>query len=127
MNILQGMYLLAAANVNATDPYLKSVLNTILAIGIGFIVLITILFIIIIRYISKLANSFSNQNSNNNIFNLNSVSEYNQSVSAQEISLTDNAELVAVITAAIMASMGDEAPEDGLVVRSIRRKRMQNA
>lgn len=35
--------------------------------------------------------------------------------------LIDDTELVAVITAAIMASMGDEAPADGLVVRSIRR------
>ena len=38
---------------------------------------------------------------------------------------TNNTELVAVITAAIMASMdqeGVEVPEDGLVIRSIRRK-----
>ena len=33
----------------------------------------------------------------------------------------DDTELVAVITAAIMASMGDEAPADGLTVRSIRK------
>ena len=38
---------------------------------------------------------------------------------------SNNTELVAVITAAIMASMseeGIEVPEDGLVIRSIRRK-----
>lgn len=40
-----------------------------------------------------------------------------------EEELTDDTELVAVITAAIMASMGDEVPADGLVVRSIRRRR----
>lgn len=40
-----------------------------------------------------------------------------------EEELVDDTELVAVITAAIMASMGDEAPADGLVVRSIRRRR----
>lgn len=34
----------------------------------------------------------------------------------------DDLELVAVITAAIMASMGDEAPAEGLVVRSIRKR-----
>lgn len=35
---------------------------------------------------------------------------------------TDDLELVAVITAAIMASMGDEAPAEGLVVRSIKKR-----
>lgn len=34
----------------------------------------------------------------------------------------DDLELVAVITAAIMASMGDEAPAEGLVVRSIKKR-----
>ncbi|HHX11315.1 MAG TPA: OadG family protein [Clostridiales bacterium] len=37
------------------------------------------------------------------------------------IDLTDNLELVAVITAAISASMGEAVPADGLVVRSIRK------
>lgn len=41
---------------------------------------------------------------------------------APEEDLTDDLELVAVITAAIAASMGDDVPADGLVVRSIRRK-----
>ncbi len=36
--------------------------------------------------------------------------------------VTDDLELVAVITAAIMASMGDEAPAEGLVVRSIKKR-----
>ena len=36
--------------------------------------------------------------------------------------VTDDTELVAVITAAIMASMGSEAPEDGLVISSIKRR-----
>lgn len=36
--------------------------------------------------------------------------------------VTDDTELVAVITAAIMASMGEEAPADGLVISSIKRR-----
>lgn len=36
--------------------------------------------------------------------------------------VTDDLELVAVITAAIMASMGEEAPAEGLVVRSIKKR-----
>lgn len=38
------------------------------------------------------------------------------------IDLMQDTQLVAVITAAVMAYMGDEVPEDGFVVRSIRRK-----
>ena len=38
-----------------------------------------------------------------------------------EENLVDDQELVAVITAAIMASMGENTPADGLVVRSIRK------
>ncbi len=45
-----------------------------------------------------------------------------QPAAAPEEDLTDDLELVAVITAAIAASMGDDVPADGLVVRSIRRK-----
>ena len=40
----------------------------------------------------------------------------------EEEDVTDDTELVAVITAAIMASMGSEAPEDGLVISSIKRR-----
>ena len=36
--------------------------------------------------------------------------------------VTDDTELVAVITAAIMASMGSEAPADGLRISSIKRR-----
>ncbi|MDF2511507.1 MAG: hypothetical protein K0S04_1373 [Herbinix sp.] len=40
--------------------------------------------------------------------------------------LVDDCELVAVITAAIYASMGEDAPKDGFVVRSIRRVNSKN-
>ena len=36
--------------------------------------------------------------------------------------VTDDTEIVAVITAAIMVSMGDEAPADGLHITSIKRR-----
>ncbi len=44
-----------------------------------------------------------------------------QIVRGEEEELVSDGELVAVITAAIYASMGDAVPSDGLVVRSIRR------
>lgn len=43
------------------------------------------------------------------------------STKSEMIDLTDNLELVAVITAALSASMGEAVPADGLVVRSIRK------
>lgn len=45
---------------------------------------------------------------------------------AEDVNLIDDCELVAVITAAIYASMGDAAPKDGFVVRSIRRVNSKN-
>ncbi|HHV13878.1 MAG TPA: OadG family protein [Clostridiales bacterium] len=49
---------------------------------------------------------------------------------SEEVELASDCELVAVITAAIYASMGDAVPKDGFVVRSIRRvnnKKWMNA
>lgn len=40
---------------------------------------------------------------------------------AEPIKLTDDLELVAVITAAISASLGEAVPSDGLIIRSIRK------
>lgn len=45
----------------------------------------------------------------------------NQIANQEEQELIDDQELVAVIMAAIYASMGTEAPADGLIVRSIRK------
>lgn len=59
-----------------------------------------------------------------------SASESNPANSAvartEEKDLIHDQELVAVITAAIYASMGDAAPKDGFVVRSIRRVNSKN-
>ncbi len=44
-------------------------------------------------------------------------------IARPEPSLMDDSELIAVITAAIQASMGSNAPADGFVVRSIRKVR----
>lgn len=44
----------------------------------------------------------------------------------KENDYSNDLELVAVITAAIMAYMGDDAPEDGLIIRSIRKVNRRN-
>ena len=48
-------------------------------------------------------------------------SVFEQIVQKEEAELVDDGELVAVITAAIQAYMGDSVPADGFVVRSIRK------
>jgi glutaconyl-CoA/methylmalonyl-CoA decarboxylase subunit delta len=50
----------------------------------------------------------------------------NATTKAGEADLINDYELVAVITAAIYASMGDSVPTDGFVVRSIRRVNSKN-
>lgn len=91
-------------------------INTVLSIGIVFIVLIFIAFIIsLMKYIPKL-------------FGLDKKEEAPAVATApatpvvEAEDVTDDTELVAVITAAIMASLGSEAPEDGLVISSIKRR-----
>ncbi|BBF42156.1 hypothetical protein lbkm_0838 [Lachnospiraceae bacterium KM106-2] len=95
----------------------KALLNTLMGMGTVFIVLIFISFLIsLFKYIPSL---FDKSAKKNDAVETKSVAS--APVVEEEEELADDGELVAVITAAIMASMGDEAPADGLVVRSIRK------
>ncbi len=100
----------------------KALLNTVMGMGTVFIVLIFISAIIaLLKYVPGL---FAKKNTPAPVATV--TETVTESV---EEELVDDGELVAVITAAIMASMGDQAPEDGLVVRSIRKvnKKWKNA
>jgi hypothetical protein len=100
-------------------------LNTILGLVTVFAVLIIIIVIIdmfrIIPYLQekKLKRSKSNDSLEVN----NTIDDVITQITQQEESeiIKNDYELIAVITAAICASMGDEAPADGLIVRSIRK------
>ncbi|MCI8408176.1 MAG: hypothetical protein HFJ09_02750 [Lachnospiraceae bacterium] len=96
--------------------FAKAGTNTVMSISIVFVVLIFIAFVIyLLKFIPRL-------------FGLDKKDEPKEEVAAPVVEIpveedvTDDTELVAVITAAIMASMGDEAPADGLVVSSIKRR-----
>lgn len=125
----QGMNIMLAANATTSNTSLlgKALLNTVIGMGIVFVVLIFISYIIsLLKYIPKLIEKFSSNNSTDRMeTQVNSVINYETSEKEtevfEEVSATDNAELVAVITAAIMASMENEVPMDGLIVRSIRK------
>lgn len=94
----------------------KAGINTVMSIAIVFVVLIFISFIIyLLKYIPELLGLEKKEAA--------PVVETAPAIPvAEEENLTDDTELVAVITAAIMASMGSEAPADGLVISSIKRR-----
>lgn len=129
MNLLQSEFsnVILAANGNSSfaDSIPQPLLNILLGLGIVFAAIIFIAGLIyIIKSISNLSNNKPNETISSPASPVNTIIN-----EAAEVNLADDFELVAVITAAIMASMGEDAPADGLVVRSIRRvnKRWQNA
>lgn len=101
------------------DVIKTALLNTVLGMGIVFCVLVLIAFIIsLLGFLPKL---FGSKKKEVKMEKAPIAVTKETVVEPEEEELVDDTELVAVITAAIMASMGDEAPADGLVVRSIRR------
>ena len=96
----------------------KAGLNTLLGMGTVFAVLILLAFIIsLMKYIPMFMNGMQKKQPVKT-----ETSREVQSVEA--VDLTDDLELVAVITAAIAASEGTSS--DGFVVRSIRRRPSNN-
>ncbi len=96
-------------------------INTVICLAVVFTVLIFISFLIsLFKYIPKLEAALSKKDKKTELAEnavVNTVSQIE--VKAEEEELSDDLELVAVITAAIAASAGTST--DGFVVRSIRR------
>lgn len=126
---------LALMNLTACNGEVmtRAGLNTLMGMGIVFIVLIFISFIIyLMGFIPKMISGEKKEKAPkkekkaeekpaNGIDNA-----VNAIAASEQEELVDDLELVAVITAAIMASLGDEAPADGLVVRSIKKRNTKN-
>ena len=96
-------------------------INTVICFAVVFTVLIFISFLIsLFKYIPKLEAALSKKDKKTELAEnavVNTVSQIE--VKEEEEELSDDLELVAVITAAIAASAGTST--DGFVVRSIRR------
>ena len=96
-------------------------INTVICLAVVFAVLIFISFLIsLFKYIPKLEAALSKKDRKTELVEnavVNTVSQIE--VKEEEEELSDDLELVAVITAAIAASAGTST--DGFVVRSIRR------
>ena len=103
----------------------KAGLNTVLGMGTVFAVLIFISLIIsLFKYIPAIQNALSGKGrkkkADNNAENVTAASAPGVSEEVQAEDVTDDLELVAVISAAIAAMEGTDT--DGFVVRSIRRR-----
>ena len=94
-------------------------INTVICLAVVFTVLIFISFLIsLFKYIPKLEAALSKKDKKTELAE-NAVVNTVSQIEVKEEELSDDLELVAVITAAIAASAGTST--DGFVVRSIRR------
>ena len=112
------MIVLAATAQAAGGDYTtipQALVNTVIAMGTVFLVLILISFIIsLLKYIPALMDKFTKKEE--------PVQPIPQ---AQPAPPADDTQLIAVITAAVAASMeqdGVAVPADGLVIRSIKKR-----
>jgi sodium pump decarboxylase gamma subunit len=113
----------ASLNEESTmgDAMVKAALNTIIGIGTVFIVLILISFIIaLFGFIPKIQAKIE-EGKKKKEDKVESIDNTIAQIAAkEEVDVTDDYELVAVIAAAIAASEG-AASTDGFVVRSVRK------
>ena len=116
MGILEHAVISQAVVLSDLSSYAN--MNTLFVVVIVLAVLLLIALGYLISIMSYLKNGSSNKVMNQNSPVNNAAI---QSVGNEQVDLAKNQELVAVITAAIYASMGDEVPADGFVVRSIRK------
>ena len=109
-----------SAKFSMGEVLTKAGLNTLLGMGTVFVVLIFLAFLIsLMKYIPVLMNFFEKKDKEAE------VKEAVQTETvAETVELTDDLELIAVITAAIAAQEGTST--DGFVVRSIRRRTSNN-
>lgn len=120
--INQAVLLAGKADRNFGEEMKYAALNTLVGMSVVFGILILLIIIIsLFKFIPVLQSKFSKKAEDTS--KSGAIEDEAQIVSeeAEEEELVDDYELVAVITAAIYASMGTEVPADGLVVRSIRR------
>lgn len=118
-----------------SDKMDSALLNTIIGMGTVFVVLIFMsLLIAMFKIVPKIQNKMAKKQEVSEMKDVASIDTTVSQITEQEEleeeeELVDDGELVAVITAAIMASMasqGEEIPADGLVVRSIKRSKSNN-
>ena len=120
----ENMYLdsmTVSAKFTTGEILKKAGLNTLLGMGTVFVVLIFISLIIsLFKYIPAMQAAFTKKPKTSESTGQTAEAEAPAVVSAEEV-ITDDTELIAVISAAIAACEGTSA--DGFVVRSIKRRK----
>ena len=114
------MLLLDLEKVNATVGPGEAVMNTLIGMGTVFVVLILISIIIfLLKFVPKM---FEKKKAEA----VKQEKPAAKAVAKQEVPVSDNTQIIAVITAAIAAQMEAETgvcvPADGLVIRSIKKR-----
>ncbi len=113
--------LTVAPEYSMSEILSKAGLNTLLGMGTVFSVLIFIAFVIsLFRFIPQIEAKF-NKKTKQPVIKEIILDEVKEETEVDEIEVNQDNELVAVIMAAIAAS--EEAPIEGFVVRSIKRKK----
>lgn len=113
---------LVSENISTSEALKDAALNTLMGICIVVVMLTLISFIIsLFKYIPKLQDKFSKKKKKDIYIERTEEKVVEQIIEKEELS--DDTELVAVITAAICAATG--ASGDSFVVRSIRKSRFR--
>lgn len=124
LTVLWGMMLsLSGCSSNIGSTLSKAALNTLMGMGTVFVVLIFIAFLISrFKYIANFEKWLQNRRAKKEMPAVSGAAELSSAIAEdEEVSdETDDLELVAVITAALAASLNTSA--DKLIVRSIRRR-----
>lgn len=124
MGILQSGLLNRAAFLaeeSLSERLNLAFINMLLGLGIVFAVLILIsLIIYLFKFLPNLLNK-SEEKQEDTDSSLDHVISRIVEQEEEELELNGDGELVAVITAAIYASMQEAVPADGFIVRSIRK------
>lgn len=104
----------------------RGLLDTVFGMGIVFILLIFLAIIIwALKFIPVLVGGFQKKE-DADMPVMQEAGTNLQMEKKEEENLMEDTQLVAVITAAIMASMGEDVPVDGLFVRSIKKVNKTN-
>lgn len=124
----KGVMEFSSFNVQYTwgEKMTKALLNTVIGMGVVFVVLIMISLLIgCFQYIGKIEQALKNKKENKTEIAAKGVDNTIAQISQkEEEELVDDLELVAVISAAIAAYTGSST--DGFVVRSIKKSNKKN-
>ena len=120
MAVIMSMLALSGCDSNLGSKLSRAGMNTLMGMGTVFVILIFIAFIISrFKYIAKLEAWIRNRGQKKEVQAVPAAAAVEETV-AEEEDETDDLALVAVITAALAASL--ETSPDKLIVRSIQRK-----